>query len=120
MLVTIGFQFLGSRVCAGGKCDIRLLSPVLFAEGKPLRLQMKANNNKEVSSLNKADERNLNITVIGDNIKITVNESNSHPIVVAIIKALGLIATTVLAVSHNCDVNLTEVGRFFLSLVSGS
>lgn len=93
---------------------------MLFADGKPPQLQMRAKNDKEVNQVKKASGSNLKIVNNGDNNKTTVNVSDSHPVAVAIIRAVGLVAAaTVLAVSH-CypNLDLTEIARV-ISLVLG-
>lgn len=90
---------------------------MLLADGKSPQLKMRANNNKEVNSVKKAD--NSVIIINGDNNKVTFGESKSHlPAAIAI--ALGIFAgAAVLAVSRCCPELLADFVRWIIGKAIG-
>lgn len=75
---------------------------------------MRANNNKEVSSVRKPDKPV--IIIQGDNNKVYFGETKSHR-PAAIIIAFGvIIGAALLAVSQCCPELLTDFVRFMISM----
>ncbi|HIV20488.1 MAG TPA: hypothetical protein IAC81_00735 [Candidatus Scatomorpha stercorigallinarum] len=84
---------------------------------------MGANNNKEVNSVKKADKPSvvININVYGDNNKVSLNETRSHVLAVAIgVIIVALIAVAVLAVSCCCPELLPDFVRWIIGKVVNS
>ena len=86
--------------------------------GSPLILR--ANNNKEVNSVKKADKPSIviNINVYGDNNKVSTNETRSH--VPAAVIVVVMIAVAVLTVSFCCPELLPDFVRWIISKVVNS
>ena len=76
---------------------------------------MRANNNKEVNHLKKADRPVVYIE--GDNNKVNVSFARKSSCRIAVIIALGLVGgAIVLAVSHCCPDLLADFVRSIISL----
>ena len=99
--------------------DIRL-QYLLVVGGWEVPSILRANNNKEVNSVKKADKPSIviNINVYGDNNKVSTNETRSH--VPAAVIIIVLIAVAVLAVSFCCPELLPDFVRWIIGKVVNS
>ena len=102
--------------------DIRL-QYLLVIGGREVPSVLRANNNKEVNSVKKADKPSvvININVYGDNNKVPLNETRSHISAVAIgVIIVALIAVAVLTVSCCCPELLPDFVRWIIGKVVNS
>ena len=89
--------------------------------GSPLILR--ANNNKEVNSVKKADKPCvvIHVHVHGNNNKVSLNETRSHVPAVAIgVIIVALVAVAVLTVSCLCPELLPDFVRWIIGKVVNS
>lgn len=109
-------MFGKSDLCWREKSDARLnISFVICGLGKSPQLQMRANNNKEVNCLRRANRPVVYIS--GDNNKVNVNYGEKYSCRTAVIIALSvIIGAIVLAVSLCCPELLAEFVRSIISL----
>lgn len=88
--------------------------------GKSLQLQMKANNNKEVNSVKKADNCPV-IIICGDNNAVSIESSSSRHIRIAIIVCICVcFAIAVLTISLCCPDLLPDFVRWIIGKLINS